>query len=232
MIEKELFELLQQQYSPIISDIINSDVEFYRTNQTIRWKFGYDERVAIFAWCNRKTNIVTVNIAAVDFALQQNEPLDIEYFLLHEIRHIYQHLEIEDYRNDSTKCNNAELAKKWSEEEDNYVTALNKEGKENTDYFLQDMEMDAFAYAYAVMKYPGVRYDLMHLFALAEDKEKAEELFKAYDEEQTSQMMLPLCFLYYKIGETETAENLLLKIKEINKVLLKFIKKVLPLFLP
>ena len=97
MIEKELFELLQQQYSPIISDIINSDVEFYRTNQTIRWKFGYDERVAIFAWCNRKTNIVTVNIAAVDFALQQNEPLDIEYFLLHEIRHIYQHLEIEDY---------------------------------------------------------------------------------------------------------------------------------------
>lgn len=45
------------------------------------------------------------------------------------------------------------MAKKWSEEEDNYVTALNKEGKENTDYFLQDMEMDAFAYAYAVMKY-------------------------------------------------------------------------------
>ena len=78
----------------------------------------------------------------------------------------------------------------------------------------------------------GVRYDLMRLFALAEDKEKAEELLKAYDEEQTSQMMLPLCFLYYKIGETETAENLLLKIIEINKVLLKFIKKVLPLFLP
>ena len=136
MIEKELFERLQQQYSPIISDIMNSNVRFYRTNQTIRWGFGYNERVAIFAWCNRKTNIVTVNIAAVDSALQQNEPLDIEYFLLHEIRHIYQHLEIEDYRNDPTKCNNAELAKKWSEEEDNYVTALNKEGKENTDYYL------------------------------------------------------------------------------------------------
>ena len=36
-IEKELFERLQQQYSPIISDIINSNVRFYRTNQTIRW---------------------------------------------------------------------------------------------------------------------------------------------------------------------------------------------------
>mgnify|MGYP002774537824 CR=1 FL=1 len=44
----------------------------------------------------------------------------------------------------------------------------------------------------------GVRYDLMHLFALAEDKEKAKELFKAYDEEQASQMMLPLCFYTIK----------------------------------
>lgn len=73
----------------------------------------------------------------------------------------------------------------------------------------------------------GVRYDLMHLFALTEDKVKAEELFRAYDEEQTSQMTLPLCFLYYKIGETETAKNLLSKIKEINKDLPRFIKKVL-----
>ena len=159
-IEKELFELLQQQYSPVISNIINSDVRFYRTNQTIQWRFGYDERVAIFACCDKKTNIVTVDIAAVDFSFQQNEPLNIEYFLLHEIRHIYQHLEIEDYRKDPTKCNNAELAKKWSEEENNYVIALNKEGKEDRGYFMQDMEMDAFAYAYAVMmyKYGEVQY--------------------------------------------------------------------------
>ena len=153
MIDKGLFEHLQQQYSPIISDIINSDVRFYRTSQTIQWRFGYDESVSIFACCNRETNVVTLNIAAVDFSFRQNEPLHIEYFLLHEIRHIYQHLEIEDYRKDPTKCNNAELAKKWSEEEDNYVTALNEEGKENTGYFSQDMEMDAYAYSYAVMKY-------------------------------------------------------------------------------
>lgn len=153
MIDKSLFEHLQQQYSTIISNIINSNVRFYRTSQTIQWRFGYDESVSIFACCNRGTNVVTVNIAAVDFSFQQNEPLHIEYFLLHEIRHIYQHLEIEDYRKDPTKCNNAELAKKWSEEEDSYVTALNEEGEENTGYFSQDMEMDAYAYSYAVMKY-------------------------------------------------------------------------------
>lgn len=153
MLEKETFENLQRCYSPLISKIINSNVGFYRTNQTIRWKFGYDERVAIFAWCDRKTNIVIVNIAAVDFSFQQNEPLNIEYYLLHEIRHIYQHLEVENYRENLSKCNNIDLAKKWSEEENNYVTALNDNGDENSGYFAQDIEMDAFAYAYAVMLY-------------------------------------------------------------------------------
>ena len=72
-IEKELFEYLQQNYAPVINTIIESNVRFYRTNQTIQWRFGYDDRVAIFAWCDRKTNIVTVNIASVDFSFQQDE---------------------------------------------------------------------------------------------------------------------------------------------------------------
>lgn len=101
---QELFDLMQQMYSPLIRDIINSNVRFYRTNQTIKWQFGYDDRVSIFACCNRQTNILTVNIKAVDSAYRENEPLQIEYFLLHEIRHIYQHLEIEDFRKNPSKC--------------------------------------------------------------------------------------------------------------------------------
>ena len=153
MINKKLFELLCKKYSIIISNIINSDAKFYRTNQKIKWKFGYDDRVAIFAACNKYTSVITVNIAAVDYSFQINEPLNIEYFLLHEIRHIYQHSEIEDSRADSSNCNNVELAKKWAEEDNNYVTALDKDGNENAEYFAQDMELDAFAYSYAVMKY-------------------------------------------------------------------------------
>ena len=88
MIDKETFDYLQNIYAPVISNIINSNVRFYRTNQTIKWQFGFDERVAIFAACDRKTNILTVNIASVDFSFKRKEPLHIEYFLLHEIRHI------------------------------------------------------------------------------------------------------------------------------------------------
>lgn len=153
MISRELFESLCGEYSALINDIINSNVKFYRTGQTIKWKFGYDDEDAIFGACDKHTGEITVNIASVDHLLQINEPLTIEYFLLHEIRHIYQHLEIVDYQTDPSKCNNAELAKKWAEEENNYVTALDKDGNENAGYFVQDIEMDAFAYSYAVMKY-------------------------------------------------------------------------------
>lgn len=153
MLDKKTFECLQKIYSPVISSIINSNKRFYRTNQTIRWQFGYDEQIAIFACCNRRTNTITVNIAAVDFAFQRNEPMHVEYFLLHEIRHIYQHLEIEDYKSNPQHCNNVELAKTWAEEEDNYISAVDKSGNEIAGYFQQDMEMDAFAYSFAVMKY-------------------------------------------------------------------------------
>lgn len=73
----------------------------------------------------------------------------------------------------------------------------------------------------------GIRYDLMHLCALTENRERAEKLQKQYKEDYSTQMKLPLCFLYYKIGETEKAEKLLLETYKFNKDLLKFVKKIL-----
>lgn len=151
--DKEYFEILRKHYAPMIEKIINSNVDFYRTNQTVRWNFGHDKRCEIFGVCDRKTNVITLNIESVHSAIQQNEPLQIEYFLLHEIRHIYQHLEKETYKINPLQCNNADLARKWLEEEKDYIPALNKENKENAGYFKQDMELDAYAYAFAVMKY-------------------------------------------------------------------------------
>ena len=151
--DKQLFEILNVRYASIINKIIDDNIKFYRFRETIKWRFGYDERVAIFAWCDRNTNILTVNIGSVDFAFSINEPLHIEYFLLHEIRHIYQHKEIADYKNNISACNDPVLAKKWAEEEENYVPAISNNGKENAEYFKQDLEFDAFAFAFAVMKY-------------------------------------------------------------------------------
>ena len=66
----------------------------------------------------------------------------------------------------------------------------------------------------------GIRYDLMHLFALSENREKAEQLRNTYGD-YSSRMLLLLCFLYYKIGKEQTAAKLLSDLKVKNKDLLK-----------
>ena len=158
------FDLLQKIYSPIIKSIIESNARFYRTNKTIHWCLGLEESSAIMGSCNRKTNIVTINVEAVYESYRRGEPLQVEYFILHEIRHIYQHLEVEDYKKDPSLCNNSELAKQWYEEEQNYVRALDVNENENEQYFLQDMELDAYAYAYAVMLYKYGKEKLSYLY--------------------------------------------------------------------
>ncbi len=168
---KDCFEALCQKYTEYIKNIINSNVKFYRFYKKIQWQFGYDKQISIFACCNSKTNVITVNVAAVDCAFKRNEPLQIENFLLHEIRHIYQHLEIAGWRTDPTKCANVKLAELWAEESTKYVPALDKNGNENSEYFAQDMEMDAFAYAYAIMKY---KYGTIHYLYVPEAYKNVE----------------------------------------------------------
>lgn len=151
--DNQLFKALSIRYAPIITNIINENVKFFRFSEPIKWRFGFNERIAIFASCDRKTKTLTINIASVDYALKINEPIQIEYFLLHEIRHIYQYIEIDDYMNNSPACNNPELAQKWANEVEQYTPAVNKEGNENPEYYKQDLEFDAFAFAFAVIKY-------------------------------------------------------------------------------
>ena len=149
----EFLQELQNRYAPIISNLIASNINFYRFKKTIKWQFYYDERVSIFGYYSDKTDILSVNICFVDFAFKRQEPLQIEYFLLHEIRHVFQFLEISDFKEGKETCIDSEIIKKWISENENYCAALNEDGNENPAYFKQDMEFDAYAYSYAVMKY-------------------------------------------------------------------------------
>ena len=60
--DEAIFQKMAKRYAPLISSIIESDVRFYRFNKTIRWRFCYDERVAIFGSYNEKDDILSINI--------------------------------------------------------------------------------------------------------------------------------------------------------------------------
>ena len=67
----------------------------------------------------------------------------------------------------------------------------------------------------------GIRYGLMHLYAYFEEEESASELLNKYPEE-SSLFLLPLSFLYYKLGDLQKAAQYLRKLKETNRDTLKF----------
>ena len=147
-----LYHELCFYYAPVINQIINEDVRFCNLKEKVEWKFGFNERLAIFAWCDKNRNLLTINIASVNYAFEIGEPLQVEYFLLHELRHIYQNIQIENYKKSPNSCFNPILVEKWIKEKEDYKTVLN-EDKGKSEYFGQDIEYDAYVFAYAVMQY-------------------------------------------------------------------------------
>lgn len=71
----------------------------------------------------------------------------------------------------------------------------------------------------------GVRYDLMHLYAFLEREASALDIEKRYPEE-TSQMLLPLSILYYKLGQETKAKKYLNQLAKRNKDAKKFVNAV------
>lgn len=177
MIEKEEFEMISKAYAPIVTHIIEENVNFYRFNETIKWCFSYDENISIMASCNRNSNVVSINLKSFMNCYFNNDLKTIEYYLLHEIRHAFQHSIISDYKGGLPIPIDASIVKKWISEGEAYVIALNKDGTENKAYFYQDCEMDAYAFSYAVMKYKYGEVPELYLPNVYED-----EFYKIVDE--------------------------------------------------
>jgi len=62
----------------------------------------------------------------------------------------------------------------------------------------------------------GVRYLLISLYAFFEDELNLIKLYKKYDEESNSQMLLPIVALYYKLDNYDKAKVYLNKLREVN----------------
>ena len=72
----------------------------------------------------------------------------------------------------------------------------------------------------------GTRYTLMHLYAMLEREEEALALMKKFEENQETQLLLPLTVLYYKRRDLTSAEKYLRQMEKTNKDTKKFFKAV------
>lgn len=150
---KNAYEKYNQILAPIISKMISDNHKFYQISETIKWGFGYDKNLSIMGTCNRVSNEIHLNIFSVIKAYEDDNLKNVEYFINHEARHIFQHIKIKEYKTGINSGVNPCLIEKWIYEGEHYIKSLREDGKENTKYFEQDSEFDAYAFAYAVMKY-------------------------------------------------------------------------------
>lgn len=163
-LNKEEIAELPKLYESIINKLISNNVEFYRFSETIKWCFGFDDKTSIVAETNRKNNVITINIKAFMRSLFEDNLITIEYFLLHEIRHVFQHLIISDFESGLDLPISEEIVKKWKYEGDHYIKSLLDNGEENPKYFMQDSEMDAYAFSLSVMEYKYKQNKIKHLY--------------------------------------------------------------------
>ena len=164
MNENEL-KILSKSYAPIIKSLIEKDAKFFMFKETIKWVFNYGEENAVIAAVGND-NVIHINLFSVMNHYMNKDLYTVEYFLLHEIRHIFQHLIIDYYQNGREVPFDSKLVEQWifEDNKENYIRALDENGNENDGYFKQDIEIDAYAFSLAVMKYKYDEKLIRHLY--------------------------------------------------------------------
>ena len=171
MEQEEVYQIAQE-FVPLIKKMIAENKKFYGFDEPIQVGFDYNEDVCIMGVCNRTNNVITLNVNSLLKAKELNDYLDVEYFIVHEIRHIFQHLIIKDYLENRQIEISEDIVKKWIEESKNYQKALLDNGEENPLYFRQDCELDAYTFSYAVM-----------LYKYGKDRVSELYIYEGYEEE-------------------------------------------------
>ena len=146
-------EELVKKYTPDIKKIMYDSQRFFRFGQGVRWKFDFTENPGYVASYNRNEDGIHVNIRSVHLANERKEPLSIEFYLLHELRHRFQWLVVRTSDRGGEVGAYSEEAKVWKKEWADYKKPVSRDEKSLAEYFKQSLEVDAYIYAYAVMQY-------------------------------------------------------------------------------
>ena len=138
---KDEFEKLYNEYdqilAPIIAKIINDNYKYCKISEKIKWGWNYDQNLSIMATCDRNNNLIQINLFSVIKAYKEKLLIIVEYFVVHEIRHIFQNIKIKEHK--ACICNdiNSNLVEKWIYENEHYEKVLDINNNENPKYFMQ-----------------------------------------------------------------------------------------------
>lgn len=103
--------------------------------------------------CETSDNKLYINLNWLNM-LPENEYYDLQYQMYHEARHFYQHNVIKDYHTRGKTSELPSTIKKWEAESSNYIPNEGTEDERKA-YATQDVEIDANAFAVAMLSKKG-----------------------------------------------------------------------------
>lgn len=89
---KKVYDKYNKIFAPMISKMIQDNYKYFQISEIIRWGFRYHNDLAIMGTCDRKNNVIHLNIFSVKKAYEDNNLMDVEYFIIHEARHVFQNI--------------------------------------------------------------------------------------------------------------------------------------------
>lgn len=147
-IQRELFS----RYYPTILTLVDNNLKYFGFKSPPQLQFACNENIAYTCVYRSQTDTLIVNPCFLDFCYEnKKEPLHVEFYILHELRHRFQFRETERYsQNEPTNVDSGQI-KSWQNNYKKYISPNStKDG--NGDYYKQPVEFDANAFAYAILK--------------------------------------------------------------------------------
>lgn len=160
--EQEINKLIEK-FKPLITNIILEDRKYFAFTNIPNWCFFVDEDISKVAIFLEKEKLIRINLCSCEYAYSTNNFHMIEYFFLHEIRHYFQYQMVEDYQAGKETIVKKQHIENWQKDYNSYILPNNQDGSTNDEYFFQSIEIDAFVYSYATMKYKYKNVDDLYV---------------------------------------------------------------------
>lgn len=157
------FNKLIEKFKPLITNIILEDRKYFAFTNIPNWSFFADEDISKVAIFSEKERLIRINLCSCEYAYSTNNFRMIEYFFLHEIRHYFQYQMVEDYQAGKETIVNKQHIENWQMDYNSYILPNNQDGSTNDEYFFQSIEIDAFVYSFATMKYKYKNVDDLYV---------------------------------------------------------------------
>lgn len=150
-------QFFAEQVLPLLINWMNNEIRFYLFADVgqVNFKYaeeGFESRENA-AQCNYDRREILFNIDWLKDRFRRNEIYQIEYLIIHEIRHFYQRRLVESYtsKDGMRLYESPAIIKTWKDNFANYIRNKGSDGESEKAYFTQPVEVDAVAFSYYLL---------------------------------------------------------------------------------